>query len=136
MKAKGKAKQKDTLVRTEMEDGSVEEHHEYEKKTKVKKFFCKWRYFLDWTALANQKAFLKQLFHCRQARDGGRHRGADRDRRELEQAQRSRHGVEVAVLRGLDRRLHQARADRLGHAGRPPDALAADRIRCRPPALA
>jgi len=41
VKAKGKAKQKDTLVRTEMEDGSVEEHHEYEKKTKVKKFFYK-----------------------------------------------------------------------------------------------
>ena len=41
MKAKGKAKQKDTLLRTEMEDGSVEESHEFEQKTKVKKFFYK-----------------------------------------------------------------------------------------------
>ena len=41
VKAKGKAKQKDTLIRTEMEDGSVEESHEFEQKTKVKKFFYK-----------------------------------------------------------------------------------------------
>jgi hypothetical protein len=41
VKAKGKAKKKDTLVRTEMEDGSVEERHEIETSTKVKKFFYK-----------------------------------------------------------------------------------------------
>lgn len=41
VKAKGKAKKKVTLVRTEMEDGSVHEERHTETSTKVKKFFYK-----------------------------------------------------------------------------------------------
>ncbi len=75
VKAKGKAKQKDTLIRTEMEDGTVTEEHEYESKTKVKKFFCEIVTLSRFTAA--RTIFLKEHHRCRQARDGGRHRGPD-----------------------------------------------------------
>ena len=127
VKAKGKAKQKDTLVRTEMEDGSVEESHEFEQKTKVKKFFYKLE-MADGTEVPVtldgnwNKVRSDSLNHCRSSPINpcvGRRAAA----------------VELDLLPSRCRKIRGG-SDGENRSGRAPDAVVVNRLRSGAAAVA